>query len=351
MKRMRALGPGDADHAKTSRQQRRRYQMRNIALPGSALFAGLLLASATTLDPALANSWPERSVRIIAPAAGSPADIAARTLGESLSAKWKQPVIIENRPGADNIIAIQALLEARDGHTLLFVTHSAVTVNPLLHAKLPYDPVRDLTPISLVVDDFLGFVVSPSTAAETLQDVVALARRKPGELNVYTVPGSPTLTWLAFQKRTSVSTTFVAYRTPAAAMADLSQGRIDGALVPLAFVGGLLQDGRVKLLAVTNDARSPIAPNTPTLAEQGFPELTFGGLLGLFGGKDMPLELRERISEDIKTALSDSTTIARLTRAGLAPRGTSPGEFASILDEQRAKWSRIAREHDVGPRQ
>ena len=142
---------------------------------GASLLAGVLAAVS---HPAPASSWPDRGVRIIAPAAGSPADIAARLIGEVLSKRWKQPVVVDNRPGADNIIAIRGLLEAGDGHTLLFVTHSAVTVNGLLHAKLPYDPVHDLAPISLVVDDFLGIVVAPTLAPNSLADLVKLAASK-----------------------------------------------------------------------------------------------------------------------------------------------------------------------------
>ena len=301
--------------------------------------------------PAAANSWPQRSVRIIAPAAGSPADIAARLIGEALSKRWKQPVIIENRPGADNILAIRALLEARDGHTLLFVTHSALTVNPLLHAKLPYDPVRDLAPISLVVDDFLGFVVTAALPPASLQELVSLAHGSPDALNVYTVPGSPYLSWLALQKRTGIKTTFVSYRTPSAAMADLSEGRIQAALVPLAFVRGPLDAGKARLLAVTNASRSPIAPDIVTVAEAGFPELTFGGLLGLFGPSEMRMEVREQIASAVTEVLRMPGMVQKLEGAGLAPRGTSPAEFAKILDEQRAKWAQIAREHAIEPRQ
>lgn len=314
------------------------------------LVALLTLVAALTLAAPAANSWPDRSIRIIAPAAGSPADIAARTIGEILSAKWRQPVIVENRPGADNILAVQALLESRDGHTFLFVTHSAVTVNPLLHAKLPYSPA-DLAPISLVVDDFLGIVSALATPANSLAELVTFARSKPGELNVYTVPGSPSLSWLALQKRAGISTTFVPYRTPSAALADLAEGRIHAAVIPLAFVRGALESKKIRLLAVTNASRSPVAPDAPTVAEAGFPEITFGGMLGLFGPKDMPLELRSRVAADVKSAVAAPEVAERLRGAGLAVRGSTPEEFLAVLDQQRAHWDAIARDHNVQPRQ
>jgi tripartite-type tricarboxylate transporter receptor subunit TctC len=273
----------------------------------------------------------------------------ARVLAEALSKRWKHPVVVENRPGADHILAVQALTDSRDGHTLLFVTHSALTVNPLLHEKLPYDPVRDVAPISLVVDDFLCIVAAPSLPSSSLADFVRLARTRPRELNSYAVPGSPHLAYLAFEKRAGIETTFIAYRNPMTALTDLSQGRIHVAVLPFAFARGPAQSGNVKLLAVTNAQRTPAMPDVPTVAQAGFPEFTFGGLLGLFGPKDMTAVLRERIAYEVREILGEPEVKQRLTNLGLVARGTSATEFAAILDEQRAKWAAIARAHDIKP--
>lgn len=274
----------------------------------------------------------------------------ARTLAEALSKRWRQAVVVENRPGADHILTVQGLTEARDGHTLLFVTHSALTVNPLLHDKLPYDPVHDILPISLVVDDFLSIVASPALSASSLAEFVAYARAKPRELNFYAVPGSPYLAYLAFEKRVGIETTYVAYRNFMSALPDLSQGRIHVAVMPFAAVRASAQAGTVKLLAVTNAQRTPAAPDVPTVAEAGFPDFTFGGLLGLFGPKDMPLSLRERIASEVRDALREPEIKNRLATLGLVARATTTAEFATILDEQRAKWAAIARDHDIKPR-
>jgi tripartite-type tricarboxylate transporter receptor subunit TctC len=313
------------------------------------LAAALLLVSSAALTSVQA-AWPERPVRILTGPAGASGDAVARTLAEALAKRWKQPVVVENRPGADHIVTVQGLVEARDGHTLLFAPHSVLTVNPLLHSKLPYDPVRDVAPITLAVDDFLSVVAAPSLPINTLADFVAYARPRPRELNFYAVPGAPYLAYLAFQKRAGIETTYVAYRNFMSALPDLSQGQIQVAVMPFAAVRGSMQAGTVKLLAITNAQRTPAASNVPTVAEAGFPEFTFGGLLGLFGPKDMAAESRERIASDVRAILAEPDVKQRLRGLGLVARGTTAAEFGKILDEQRAKWAAIAREHDIKPK-
>lgn len=315
----------------------------------NSLAAGLLLASLTVQEQAISSGWPERPVRIITTGAGSSPDAAARVLAEKLSERWKRPVVVENRPGAGGILAVQGMMEARDGHTLMFGSHSVFTVNPLLYEKLPYDPVQDVTPISLVVEDFLGIVVASPVNVGSLGELADVMRTKPGDLNFYAVPGSPHLLFLAWQKRNRVTATFVNYRTSTNAIADLTQGRIHIGLLPLTSVLGSTRAGTLRLLVVTNTVRSPASPETPTAAEAGFPELTLDGLLGLFGPKDMPDEVRFRIAEDIRTILRDPDAVQKLTNVGLVARGTTPLEFADMLAEQRARWAAIAREHDVKP--
>jgi tripartite-type tricarboxylate transporter receptor subunit TctC len=313
------------------------------------LLPTLLLASLAAPNAVYADTWPQRPVRILASAAGSSSDAAVRTLAEKLSKRWKQPVVVENRPSPDHLLTVQGLVESRDGHTLLFVTHSAFTVNPLLHEKLPYDPVNDVTPISLVVDDFLSVVTSPTLPVHSLTELVAHARSKPRHLNSYAVPGSPYLALLAFQKRAGIETTFVAYRNLMTTIPDLAQGSLHMAILPFAAVRGAVQASQVKVLAVTNEQRTPAAPEISTAAQAGFPDLTFGGLLGLFGPKAMHTDLRERVASEVREALAEADVQQRLTNLGLAARGTSAAEFARILDEQRVKWATIAKEHGIKP--
>jgi tripartite-type tricarboxylate transporter receptor subunit TctC len=199
----------------------------------------LFLALGTAPDPASSGNWPERTVRIITPfGPGISPDVAARTLADAFTKRWQQPVVVENRPGADTMLGTQAFLEARDDHALLFTTHSTFTVVPLLRAKVPYDPIGDVRPISLAVEDFLCVAVSRTLEVGSLSDFVKLAREKPTSLNFYAAPGAPYLAYLAFQKRAAIETTFVAYNSPVSAISDLSEGRIHIAVMPLASVLG-----------------------------------------------------------------------------------------------------------------
>jgi tripartite-type tricarboxylate transporter receptor subunit TctC len=317
----------------------------------SRALVALVLASLGLAAPTEAASWPERTVKIVTTATpGSSTDVVARTLAEVLTKRWTRAVVVENRPGADGIVAARGFLDMRDDHALLFTTHSTVTVVPLLNDQLPFDPVHDFAPITLAVEDFLTIVASPSLPAASLAEFVSLARSKPGVLNWYAVPGSPYLSYLAFQKREGFTSTFVPYRNATAVLADLSEGRVQVAVVPMALVLGQLRSGKIKALAVTNSVRTPAAPDVPTAAEAGYPDLAFGGLLGLFGTRDMPLPLRDQIAADVRALLTEPDVVQRLTNAGLVMRGTSPTEFAAILDEQRAKWTTIARQHDIKPR-
>jgi tripartite-type tricarboxylate transporter receptor subunit TctC len=247
------------------------------------------------------------------------------------------------------MLATRAFLEMHDGHSLLFTTHSTFTVVPLLHTKVPYDPVGDVRPVSLAVEDFLAVVTAPALGVGALSDFVRLARQKPTSLNFYAVPGAPYLAYLAFQKRAGIETTFVAYNNPTNAMADLSEGRIHIAVMPVASVLGAAQAGKIKILAVTNEQRTPAAPDIPTVKEAGYPEFTFGGFLGLFGPKDMPMALREQIASDVRYILREPDVQERLTTVGLIARGTTPAEFERVMDAQRQRWSAVARDHKIEP--
>jgi len=317
----------------------------------TCLMGMFITAGTTWLTPAKAQAWPDRMVRIITGPAGSSPDATARVLAEALSRRWKQTVVVENRAGADHILAVQAFLDARDGYTLLFTTHSALTVNPVLHAKLPYDPERNFAPLSLAVEDFLCVVAAPGLGISSLNELVKAAAAKPDALNSYAVPGSPHLSWLAFQKRTGISTTFVPYKTPVAALADLAAGRIHVVVTSFAAARGQIEGEKVKLLAITNAARAPAAPNAPTATEAGYPDFTFGGLLGLFGRRDMVPALQEKISSDVREVLREPEVRQRLTNLGLLARGTTPAEFAAIIAEQRIKWATLAKAHGIKPKQ
>lgn len=309
------------------------------------IVAGFLILAS---GPALA--WPDQTVRMITPTgAGGGSDTVARIIAEQLSKRWQKPVIVDNRPGADGMIAVGELQQDRGGHSLLFTFTSAVTINPLLYEKLTYDPARDLTPISSIVDDFMVVVATPSLQANSLMELVTLAKERPRQLNYATVPGGAHLGFVAFQKDAGIELTFVPYRNPIASMGDLMEGRIEIAVMPISIVLGYAQAGKVKALAVASEKRAPAAPDIPTTAESGAPAFTTQGGLGLFGSRDMPVDLRRQISDDVREIVSLPEVQHRLKSLGYLPHTTTPKEFADTLAHQSAKYAAIAKANGVRP--
>lgn len=310
-----------------------------------------LTIAAIYLDaPASAESWPERTVRFIAPGTpGSSVDLAARLFAERLAGRWGKPAIIDDRPGADGILAVHALLHANDGHTLLFAFPGIVTVVPLLHDNVPYDPVGDLVPITSAAYDFLSVAVSARLPVSTLDELVTFARSRPGSLNWAAAPGAPYLTFLEFQRRAGIAMTYVSYRGAAPAMPDLMADQIQLTVTPLASALPLAHDGRIKLLAVTAGERSAAAPDLTTAAEAGHPELTVEAPLGLFGPNTILPPLRDRIAADVRAIASDPGVLQRLNGLGMVARGSTPAEYGAILAEQRTRWAALARIYGTHP--
>jgi tripartite-type tricarboxylate transporter receptor subunit TctC len=309
----------------------------------------MMIAVALATEIHAAAAWPERAVHLVTTSgAGGGPDAVARALAEGLSKRWDQPVVVENRPGADGILAVRALLGANDGHTLLLAFTGIVTVNPSMHADLPYDPTRDLLPISYVVDDLQCIVVAPALAVQSLGDLVKLARNKPDELTYASLPGAPDLAFRALQKRADIKMRFVPYRNPVGAVPDLMANRINVAVLSLTTVLELARDEKLKLLAVGARARAQAYPELPTATEMGHPDFLLEGGLGLFGPKSMPFDQRLRLAADVRAVLSKDTA-RKLRDIGYAIRATDPAEFGTLLDEQSAKWGSVARELGVRP--
>jgi tripartite-type tricarboxylate transporter receptor subunit TctC len=313
----------------------------------ACLFGALAVLAGVTRAPA-ASDWPTRPVRfIVTLGAGSGTDIGARLLADRLGQLWGQPIIVENRPGGDGLIAINAFVSAHDDHVLLFAPSSSFTGHPFLHDNLPYKP-EDLAPITRVSNTLIAISVPSTMPANSFGELVSLARAEPGKLNWAAVTGAHDFIFAGWLKRAGLSMNEVPYRNPVDAANDLSENRVQVYSSALAIVRPQFESGKIKMLAIANADRAPSVPNVPTTAEAGFPELTLDGLVGLFGPPSMPMELRERITADIRK-VADSTVVERLTLTGQLMNIGGPAEFAKSIDAQRAKVAAFAAELGVKP--
>jgi tripartite-type tricarboxylate transporter receptor subunit TctC len=313
--------------------------------------AAAAVRSFTTL-PQLAAAeqpWPQRPVRFILPLGpGSGSDIGARLFAERLTARWGQPVVIENRPGGDAFVAIMAFIGAHDDHTLLFAPTSTFTAHTVLHSKLPYDP-RELAPIARITNTLIALSVPASLNVGTIAELVALARARPGKLNRASITGALDLVLSGFLKGADLTMEKVPYRDPVQAVTDLAEGRIQVYTAAFAIVQSQLQAGTVKVLAMTNGQRAPTAPEIPTAAQAGYPALAFDGLVGLFGPTTMAPALRERIANDIREVATDPYIEPRLMQTGQILNPGGGAEFAAAIEEQRSKIIAIAKALDLKP--
>ena len=290
-----------------------------------------------------AANWPQRPVKWILPLGpGSGADIGARLIAEKLSAKWGQPVVIENRPGGDGFVAITGFVSAKDDHIMLFGPASSFTAHPYLHEKLPYK-MSDLAPVARVSATIVTITVPPSLNVKSLGDVVAMARKEPGKLNWATITGATDLIVAGWLKTAGLDMVKVPYRNPVAALTDVAEGRLHYYSAAYAIVRPQIQAGRVQLLAVMSSEPTKALPNVPTVKQAGIPELTFDGLVGLFGQPSMPAALRERIASDIKAVLTDKAVVEKLQATGQDVIPGSAAEFAASIEAQSKAVSAIAK--------
>ncbi len=310
-----------------------------------AVISGLIgiFAALATSTQAQTQAWPQRAVRFIIPfGPGAGADIGARLIQEKLSQRWGKPVVIENRPGGDSMIAIQAMLSANDDHTFMWGPAGNFTVHPYLYQKLPYDP-DDLLPIARFSSTILAVGVPASRNIATLADFVKLARAEPGKLNSAAVPGITEFAFDYFAKTAGLTITKVPYRDIVLAVNDLSEDRLQVYSASYAIIRPQREAGRVKVLAQMGVKRAPSLDDIPTGTEAGFPALEMEGLVGLFGSKATSAELREKIGADIVAVADDKEIEAKLNATAQTPARGGAKEFAADIARQRAQIAKIAK--------
>ncbi|MFN0299868.1 MAG: Bug family tripartite tricarboxylate transporter substrate binding protein [Burkholderiales bacterium] len=311
-----------------------------IIMRAAALVAALLCALPAA--PTRAQDWPQRAVKFIVPLGpGAGADIGARLLADRLSARWNRPVVVENRPGADGLVAIQAFVGANDDHTLLFGPSGAFTVHPFQYEKLPYT-LADLLPIARVSNTIIAVAVPASMKVGTLEEFVARARAEPGKLNAAVVPGITEFTFDYFAKVAGLSIAKIPYRDIVQAATDLGEGRVQVMVASYAILKAHAEAGRIKTLVVTGRQRAPILTQVPTAIEAGYPALELEGLVGLFGPRSMPRALRERIGADVVAVAADPAIAARLIGTAQIVNPGGAAEFSAAIEAQSAQVAAIA---------
>jgi tripartite-type tricarboxylate transporter receptor subunit TctC len=321
--------------------------MTKVHVPVIALAAMLALSA----SPARAQTpaWPQQPVRFIIPfGPGAGADIGARLIQDRLQARWGKPVVIENRPGGDSIIAIQAVLSANDDHTFFWGPSGNFIVHPYQYKKLPYDPA-DLIPVARFSSTVLGVGVPAAMKVTTLADFVKRARAEPGKFNSAAVPGITELAFDYFAHGAKITTTKVPYKDIVQAVNDLAEDRLQVYSASYAILRPQREAGRITVLAQMGRERAPSLRDIPTGIEAGFPELEMDGNVGLFGSKALPADLRERIGADVVAVSDDKAIDEKLNATAQTPSRGGAREFAASIDRQRAQIAAVAKALGLQP--
>ncbi|MBS0292966.1 MAG: tripartite tricarboxylate transporter substrate binding protein [Proteobacteria bacterium] len=310
------------------------------------ILLGLLLAAA--LPIAHAAGYPEKAVRIIVPfPAGAAADTAMRVVGRKMSEIWHQPVVIENRPGA---AGMQSGAAARaDGYTLMVGAGSLMVTAPLLSSKLTYNPSRDFVPVGRVLVNVPVLTTHPSLHTNTLQELIALARKKPGTLNYSTSGnGSPGhLSMEMFQAATSTQMVQIPYKGGAPAVNELVGGHVQLGINAVPSVLSQIKAGQLVPLAVASAKRSRALPNVPTMAEAGVKDFEYDIWYALFAPTGTPAEIVENASATLRRALADAEVAQHLFAQGAEPAPTTSQELARFMRDDTARWSKLVKERNL----
>lgn len=321
--------------------------MRRLKALVAVSIAALTIAAGMHVvgSAAAQQAYPTRTVRFILPyGAASATDIAARMFADRLSALWGKPVVVENRPGGDGLVSLNAFVTAHDDHTLWFGPAGAFNVLPYQHDTLSFNPQRDLVPIVSISNVALAISTSASMKINTIDQLVALVRSEPGKLNASAANGISDFLLFGFFKQKGLQVVDVPYRDIMQAPNDLAGGRIQVLSTSLAVVQPLSEAGRIKVLLVTSHQRAPSMPDVPTAAEAGYPDLTFDSLGGVFGPPGMPEKVRESIAADFrKVADGDPVIAARLGNTGQILTIEGPSEFAKNVRQQRDRLAALAK--------
>jgi len=314
-------------------------QFRRLILQGLLVLA---------VSAAGAQTFPQRPVRIVVPyPPGSGTDIAARALGQKLTQTWGQQVIVDNRPGAGAIIGVEAVAKAApDGYTIGIADTGPLAINPALYPKLPYDPVRDLAPVTLVAKLPFILVVNPSLPVHNVAELVALAKSKPGQIN-YASVGNGSAVHLAtelFKTRAGINLTHIPYKGSAPALQGLLGGEASVMFVNLLSARALVQAGKVRALAAAPGKRLAAMPDLPTIAEAGVPGYEFEAWFGIVAPAGTPRPVVDKLNQDLRRVIALPEVRDVFDKGGFEPVGSTVESFANLIPGEVERWGKLVRE-------
>jgi len=311
----------------------------------------LVAAIAAFAGAAGAQTYPNKPIRIIVPfTAGGTSDILARALGPHISTAWGQPVIVENRTGANgNVGADFVAKSAPDGYTMLLSDVGALAINPSVYASMPFDPVRDFSPIVMVSYSPHVLAVHPSVPVNSVQELIAYAKANPGKMNFANsgTGGAPHLAGVEFAARTGVQWTYIPYKGGSAAVIDVIAGNANVLFNGMLATYPSVKGGRLKGLAVSSAQRVPSAPELPTVAESGLPGFVTGSYQGLLAAAGTPRDIVAKLNAEFTRILNTAEMKEMLAKQGTEVRAGTPEALGTFIAEEKTRWAKVVREAGI----
>ena len=306
--------------------------------------------------PALAQApnYPTKPIRLVVPfSPGGAADLTARTLGQKMSTTLGQPIVIENKPGANGVVGIDFVAKsAPDGYTILLTDRGSLAVNPSLYVKLPYDPLKDFAHIGIATEGPYVLVVNTKHNVKTLKELVALSKSKPGTLSYasYGIGSMAQLNLEAFNRRLGTDLLHVPYKGAGPAAQAVVAGEVDVTVAAVPAVQGFIKDGRLRALAVGAQKRFTVLPDVPTMAEAGASnDILVPTYFALLAPAGTPQAIVARLNADMKKAIADPAVAERLADAGLVPTGSTPEQMAASLKEDVPRFAGLVKSIGIKP--
>jgi tripartite-type tricarboxylate transporter receptor subunit TctC len=315
--------------------------------------AGILacvLASAGALAQGdAARGYPSKPVRLIIPfAAGGGNDVVGRVVAAKLTQAFGQSVIVENRPGANGFIGAKLVVDAApDGYTILMGPSGPIAISPAIFSKMPYSPLKDLAPVTMIGSYPLILVVSQSLPARTVAELVQYARARPNQVNYGSTAATFQLTSELFNLKTGTRFEHIPYKSSAEFTTAAMTGEVTIAFADPMPAIGLIKSGKIRGLAVTAAARHPFWPDVPTMAEAGIADMEVTIFMGLFLPAATPRAIVQRLRDEVAKGIAEPDVREKLVALGVAPAGNQPDEFAKFLAEDTARWTTVARTANI----